>query len=68
MAKKLLPPAAVIALAMLLAGCGVKGPPELAGDRADMYPRVYPEGATPPETPPTSIYVLRYPVYSQPQY
>jgi len=65
MARKLLPPAALLALAALLGACGVKGPPELAGDRADMYPRVYPEGAVPPESAPPSIYVQRYPVWPQ---
>ena len=62
MARKLLPAAAVVALAAILAGCGVKGPPELVGDRADMYPRVYPQGAVPPEVAPTSIYIERYPL------
>jgi hypothetical protein len=61
MARKLLPAAAVVALAALLSACGVKGPPELASDRADMYPRVYPQGAVPPDAAPTSIYIERYP-------
>ena len=51
------------AVGALLAGCGVKGPPELASDRADMYPRVYPPGAVPPESAPPSIYVGRYPQF-----
>ncbi|HEY7609567.1 MAG TPA: lipoprotein [Alphaproteobacteria bacterium] len=49
-----------LAAGTLLAGCGVKGPPELASDRADMYPRVYPQGAVPPEAAPPSIYVERW--------
>ena len=52
-----------IAVGALLAGCGVKGPPELATDRADMYPRVYPQGAVPPETAPPNVYVGRYPQF-----
>ena len=62
---KTLPTRLLIALAAaaLLAGCGVKGPPELASDQADMYPRVYPRGAVPPEAAPPSIYVQRYPQY-----
>lgn len=60
--SKILPTRLLIALAAgaLLAGCGVKGPPELASDRGDMFPRVYPQGAVPPVTPPPSIYVERW--------
>jgi predicted small lipoprotein YifL len=51
----------VLAAAAVLAGCGVKGPPELAGDKADMYPRTYPPGAVPSESAPPGIFVERYP-------
>lgn len=50
----------VLAAAAFVAGCGVKGPPELAGDNADLYPRTYPAGAVPSEVQPPSIYVERY--------
>lgn len=45
-----------LAAAALLAGCGVKGHPELPGDTADTFPGVYPAGAIPPDVPPVSIY------------
>jgi len=48
--------------ATLLAGCGVKGPPELQGDRADNFPRTYPQGATPHDIVPPGLFVPpRYP-------
>lgn len=50
----------VAAAAALLAGCGVKGPPELAGDKADMYPRTYPNAAVPSEIVPPGIFIERY--------
>lgn len=50
----------VLAAAALLAGCGLKGPPELAGDKADMYPRTYPDAAVPSEIVPPGIFVERY--------
>ena len=50
----------VLAAAALLAGCGVKGPPELAGDRADMYPRTYPTGAVPSDVVRPGIFIERY--------
>jgi hypothetical protein len=50
----------VLTAAALLAGCGVKGPPELAGDRADMYPRTYPPGAVPHDLVPPGIFIERY--------
>ncbi len=49
-----------LAAAVLAGGCGIKGSPELAGDRDDMFPRVYPEGAVRPEAPPPNIFVERY--------
>lgn len=51
---------AALALGALLAGCGVKGVPEPKGDRADGYPRPYPEGAVPPESPPPNILLERW--------
>lgn len=51
---------AALAAAALLAGCGVKGPPELPGDKADTYPTTYPAGAVPPDVPPTNIYIERW--------
>jgi len=50
----------VLAAAALLAGCGVKGPPELAGEQTDLYPRTYPPGAVPHDTAQPSIFVERY--------
>lgn len=51
-----------LAAAALLAGCGVKGPPELPGDQADNFPRTYPPGAVPHETAPRGIFLPpRYP-------
>jgi len=47
------------AAALLLAGCGVKGDPQLPGDKADNYPRTYPQGAVPPDQPPENIFVNR---------
>jgi hypothetical protein len=38
-----------LAAAALVAACGVKGAPELPGDRADNFPRTYPQGAVPNE-------------------
>lgn len=47
-----------LAAAALLAGCGVKGPPE----QADNFPRTYPPDATPHEVTPPGIFVPpRYP-------
>lgn len=62
MAMKLLPTSLLFALAagLLVAGCGVKGPPELPGDKADMFPRTYPEGAVPPDPAPPSVYVQTF--------
>jgi hypothetical protein len=37
----------VFAAGALLAGCGVKGAPELAADKADGFPHTYPQGAAP---------------------
>ena len=46
------------AAAALVAGCGVKGPPE----QADSFPRTYPPGAIPHETAPPGIFLPpRYP-------
>lgn len=49
-----------LAAAALVAGCGVKGPPELPGDTADTFPGVYPAGAVPPDVPPVNIYIERW--------
>ena len=49
-----------LAVAALVAGCGVKGSPELPGDTADTFPGVYPAGAVPPEVPPVNIYIERW--------
>jgi predicted small lipoprotein YifL len=49
-----------LAAAAVLAGCGVKGPPELPGDTADTFPTTYPAGAVPPDVPPTNIYIERW--------
>mgnify|MGYP001175073125 CR=1 FL=1 len=44
--------------AALLAGCGLKGPPE----QADNYPRTYPPGAVPHEVVPPGLFLPpRYP-------
>lgn len=55
-------PALLFALAAgaLLAGCGVKGVPELPADKADAFPRTYPEGAVPSETRPENILIDRW--------
>ena len=37
------------AAAALLSGCGVKGEPHLPVDKADDFPRTYPQGAVPNE-------------------
>ena len=51
-----------LAAAALLAGCGVKGAPELAGDKADMFPRTYPPGAVPHAIVPPGLFLPpRYP-------
>jgi predicted small lipoprotein YifL len=51
-----------LAAAALVAACGVKGPPELPGDKADMFPRTYPAGAVPHDIAPPGLYVPpRYP-------
>ena len=57
---KLLPTRLLIALAAaaLVAGCGVKGPPEL--ETGDAFPGVYPAGAVPPEVPPVNIFIERW--------
>jgi hypothetical protein len=44
------------AAAVLASGCGVKGPPDLAGDRDDAFPRTNPAGAVPPEVVPRSLF------------
>lgn len=54
----LLPIAAVAAI--LLAGCGVKSVPEVPADKADGFPRTYPEGAAPSETRPTNVLIDRW--------
>lgn len=53
------PQMVVLAGALLAAACGVKGDPEIASDRQDAYPRVYPEGALPPDPRPPNIYRIR---------
>ncbi len=45
------------AAALLLAGCGVKGDPQLPADKADSFPRTYPQGAVPTEDRPENIFV-----------
>jgi predicted small lipoprotein YifL len=46
--------------AAFLAGCGVKGVPELPeGRSADGFPRTYPQGAVPHETRQENIFVDR---------
>jgi hypothetical protein len=55
---KLVPASLFCAVAAaLLAGCGVKGDPQLPGDRADDFPRTYPQGAVPSEVRPDNIFV-----------
>jgi len=49
-----------LAAAALVAACGVKSAPELAGDKVDMFPRTYPDRAVPPEGRPPGIYTERY--------
>ena len=62
MATKLLPARLFLALAAaaLAAGCGVKGVPELPADKADNFPRTYPEGATPSEVRPTNVLIDKW--------
>lgn len=62
MATTLLPTSLFFALAAaaLVAGCGVKGVPELPADKADSFPRTYPEGATPSERRPENVHVDRW--------
>ena len=58
MATKLLPAGLCCALAaLLLAGCGVKGDPQLPAEKADTFPSTYPPGAVPSETRPENIFV-----------
>jgi predicted small lipoprotein YifL len=45
------------AAALLAAGCGVKGDPQLPEDKADGFPRTYPQGAVPSESRPENIFV-----------
>lgn len=61
MATKL-PPSLFFALAAaaLVAGCGVKGVPELPADKADNFPRTYPEGAAPNDVRPTNVLIDRW--------
>jgi predicted small lipoprotein YifL len=58
--KKRTPSAlAALVAAALLAGCGVKGDPELPPDKADGFPRTYPQGAVPTDERPENIFVDR---------
>lgn len=61
MAMKLLPARLLFAFAAagLLAGCGVKGDPQLPADKADNFPRTYPEGAVPTDARPENIFIDR---------
>lgn len=43
--------------ALVLAGCGVKGDPQLPADKADGFPRTYPPGAVPTDDRPENIFV-----------
>ena len=45
------------AAALLAAGCGVKGDPTLPDDKADNFPRTYPQGAVPSDDRPENIFV-----------
>lgn len=52
-----------LAAAALVAGCGVKGVPELQEGRgADRFPRTYPQGAVPHDTRQENILIDRRPV------
>jgi predicted small lipoprotein YifL len=46
--------------ALLAAGCGVKGQPELPGDKGDAFPAEYPQGAVAPEERPTNVFLERW--------
>jgi predicted small lipoprotein YifL len=48
-----------LGVAAVVAGCGVKGPPELPEGRADSFPRTYPQGAVPHDTRQENIFVDR---------
>ena len=62
MATKLLPTSLFFALAVaaLVAGCGVKSPPDVPADKADGFPRTYPPGATPSDARPTNVLIDRW--------
>ncbi len=61
MATKTLPTSLffILAATAFLAGCGVKGDPQLPADKADNFPRTYPQGAVPTEDRPENIFVDR---------
>jgi hypothetical protein len=52
-----------LAAAAFVAGCGVKGVPELPEGRgADGFPRIYPQGAVPHDTRQENIFTDRRPI------
>ena len=61
MTAKLLAGGLVLVLAAApVAGCGVKGDPQRPEDKADGFPRTYPQGAVPTDTRPENIFVDRF--------
>jgi hypothetical protein len=61
MATKRLPTSLffTLAAATFLAGCGVKGDPQLPADKADNFPRTYPQGAVPTDERQENIFIDR---------
>lgn len=48
-----------LAAAAFVAGCGVKGVPELPEGKADNFPRTYPQGAVPHDARQDNILIDR---------